>query len=104
MAPLHAGAKVFPAAADDAWAATEWVAERAADLGSDAKCLAVAGDSAGGNLAAVVALRARERGLPLALQVLVYPALSEIARTIRSVHGERDAHHDRTAREDEAQR
>src|SRR5437867_1628872 len=64
----------FPAAVDDAWAATRWVAAHAAALGIDAGRLAVGGDSAGGNLAAVVALLARDHGAPsLALQVLVYP-------------------------------
>jgi acetyl esterase/lipase len=64
---------VYPAAADDCWAALTWTAAHAADIGGDASRLAVAGDSAGGNLAAVVALRARDEGLPLRLQVLVYP-------------------------------
>ena len=63
----------FPAAVEDAWAATAWVAEHAASLGGDTSRIAVGGDSSGGNLAAVVALRARERGLGLALQLLVYP-------------------------------
>src|SRR2546427_3482673 len=64
----------FPAAIDDAWAATRWGAAHAAALGIDAGRLAVGGDSAGGNLAAVVALLARDHGAPsLALQVLVYP-------------------------------
>ena len=64
----------FPAATDDAWAATRWVAAHAAELGIDAGRLAVGGDSAGGNLAAVVALLARDHGAPsLALQVLIYP-------------------------------
>jgi acetyl esterase len=71
LAPEHR----FPAAADDAYAATRWVAEHAAELGGDASRIAVGGDSAGGNLAAVVALMARDRGGPrLVHQVLVYPA------------------------------
>jgi acetyl esterase len=56
----------YPAALEDAWSATEWAAERFAPL-------AVAGDSAGGQLAASVALRARDAGVPLALQALIYP-------------------------------
>ena len=64
----------FPAAVEDSWAALEWVAGLADSLGGDASRLAVAGDSAGGNLAAVLALRARSRGGPeLRQQVLIYP-------------------------------
>ena len=65
----------FPAAVDDAVAAWCWVMAHAAALGMDPACIAVAGDSAGGNLAAVVALLARD-GLapPPCLQVLIYPA------------------------------
>jgi acetyl esterase len=63
----------FPAAVEDSWAATQWVAHEALKLGGDASRIVVAGDSAGGNLAAAVALRARDSGLDLALQVLVYP-------------------------------
>ena len=65
---------VFPAAVEDAIAATRWVSENAATLGVDADRLAVAGDSAGGNLAAVVALAARDAGAPkIAFQALLYP-------------------------------
>ena len=64
----------FPTAAEDSYAATRWVVEEANALGVDARRLAVCGDSAGGNLAAAVALMARDRGGPaLSLQVLVYP-------------------------------
>ena len=71
LAPEHR----FPAAADDCEAATRWVSTNASELGGDASRLAVAGDSAGGNLAAVVARRARDAGGPsIAYQLLVYPA------------------------------
>jgi acetyl esterase len=64
----------FPAAADDCLAAYEWALAHAAEVGADASRVAIGGDSAGGNLAAVVSLDARERGLPQPkLQVLVYP-------------------------------
>ncbi|HEY3186871.1 MAG TPA: alpha/beta hydrolase, partial [Solirubrobacteraceae bacterium] len=64
----------FPAAVDDAWAATRWVVAHADRLGIDARRIAVGGDSAGGNLAAVVALLARDAGTPkIALQALLYP-------------------------------
>lgn len=63
----------FPAALDDAWTATAWVAEHATSIGADPTRIAVGGDSAGGNLAAVVALRARDRGLAIAHQLLIYP-------------------------------
>ena len=72
MAPEHR----FPAAPQDCYAATAWVAEHASDFGGDPDRLAVAGDSAGGNLAAVVALMAREvDGPPLRFQLLIYPAV-----------------------------
>jgi len=80
LAPEHK----FPAAVDDAWAATRWVVAHADDLGIDARCLALGGDSAGGNLAAVVALLARDQGAPsIALQVLIYP-VTELAAETRS--------------------
>jgi acetyl esterase len=63
----------FPGAADDCVAAWAWVTDHAAELGGDGR-IALGGDSAGGNLAAVVALVAREQGLPIpVLQLLVYP-------------------------------
>ncbi|HEX2492703.1 MAG TPA: alpha/beta hydrolase [Steroidobacter sp.] len=67
---------VFPAALDDAWAATQWVAKNGAALNVDAPRMTVLGESAGGNLAAVVCLLARDAGFPrIALQALVYPAV-----------------------------
>jgi len=80
LAPEHK----FPAAVDDAWAATRWVVANAAKLGVDPSRLAVGGDSAGGNLAAVVALMARDHGAPvIKLQVLVYP-VTDVAAESRS--------------------
>jgi acetyl esterase len=68
----------FPAAVDDCLAATRWVQAHAAELGLDAQRLAVGGDSAGGNLAAVVAIALRDApdaaALPIAFQLLIYPA------------------------------
>jgi acetyl esterase len=72
LAPEHK----FPAALDDCWAATQWVAAHATELGGDPTRLAVGGDSAGGNLAAAVALRAKEAGGPaLRFQLLIYPVV-----------------------------
>jgi acetyl esterase/lipase len=70
----------FPAAVDDCYGALRWAAEHAAELKIDAARLAVAGDSAGGNLAAAVALMARDRsGPPLVYQLLVYPVIDSTA-------------------------
>ena len=64
----------YPAAADDCYAAAAWVAENGADLGADGSRMAVCGDSAGGNLSAVVSQMARDRGGPtIAAQVLHVP-------------------------------
>lgn len=72
LAPEHP----FPAAVDDSWEALGWIADRAESLGLDAGRLAVMGDSAGGNLAAVAAQRSlTEGGPPLRAQVLIYPAV-----------------------------
>ncbi|MFJ3633492.1 alpha/beta hydrolase [Streptomyces sp. NPDC090112] len=74
----------FPAAAEDAHAVLRWAGEHAGELGGDARALVVAGDSAGGNLAAASLLLARERGgPPVALQVLVCPVL-DLGRERRS--------------------
>jgi len=68
----------FPAAVEDAIAAAHWVRSQAGALKLDASRMAVGGDSAGGNLAAVVALAARDAGdLPLAFQLLIYPATDQ---------------------------
>lgn len=65
---------VYPAAVDDSYAALEWVYAHAADIGGDASRIAVGGDSAGGNLAAVVSRNARDRtGPPVVFQLLFYP-------------------------------
>ena len=72
LAPEHP----FPAAVEDSWSALLWAYEHGAELGADPGRLAVAGDSAGGNIAAVLARRARdEGGPPLRFQLLVYPVI-----------------------------
>ncbi|HTQ61016.1 MAG TPA: alpha/beta hydrolase [Candidatus Solibacter sp.] len=74
----------YPAAPEDAYAATKWVAEHGSELGGDADRIAVGGDGAGGNLAAVVTLMARDNNAPrLIFQVLIYPTLD--ASTLRPV-------------------
>jgi acetyl esterase len=74
LAPEHR----FPAAFDDSLAATRWVHAQAADLGVDAQRFAVGGDSAGGNLAAAVAIALRDAGaLRVGFQLLIYPATDQ---------------------------
>lgn len=78
LAPEHK----FPAATDDTFAALQWVGEHIAEHGGDPSRIAVMGDSAGGNLAAVAAQRARDEGGPqLVGQVLIYPAVDGAADT-----------------------
>jgi len=77
LAPEHR----FPTAVHDAWAATRWLAAQGADIGVDGSRLALGGDSAGGTLAAVCALLARDAGLPLALQLLITPGTTPHADT-----------------------
>ena len=69
LAPEHP----FPAAVEDCWAAYQWLAEHAEELGGDPDRLAVGGDSAGGYLSATTALQAAAAGVPMRFQLLVYP-------------------------------
>ena len=69
LAPEHP----FPAAVEDCHQALAWVSAHAAELGGDARRIAVCGDSAGGNLAAVLALLSRKKGPGIRYQVLIYP-------------------------------
>ena len=78
LAPEHR----FPTAVNDAWDALAWLAGEGAEaLGLDAARIAIGGDSAGGTLAAVCAIQARDAGLPLALQLLIYPGVAAHADT-----------------------
>jgi acetyl esterase/lipase len=82
----------FPSAVHDCWAATEWLVDNAKQLGLDPPHIAIGGDSAGGNLAAVTALRARDEGIDLACQFLLYPAVdaqldTESARRLSDGYG-----------------
>lgn len=77
LAPEHR----FPTAQNDAWDALQWLSVQGARLGLDTSRLAVGGDSAGGTLAAVCAIEARDAGLPLALQLLFYPGCAAFQDT-----------------------
>jgi|JI10StandDraft_1071094.scaffolds.fasta_scaffold106312_3 acetyl esterase len=78
LAPEHR----FPGAVDDCFAAVKWIEQNAASLGVDANRMAVAGDSAGGNLAAVVCMLARQKGGPrIVYQLLIYPVTQWKAET-----------------------
>jgi acetyl esterase len=89
LAPEHR----YPAAVEDAYAATLWASRNAAELGGTQQRLAVAGDSAGGNLAAVVALGARDRGGPaIGFQLLVYP-ITDVGMDTASYRENADGYH-----------
>jgi acetyl esterase len=89
LAPEHP----WPSAIDDAYAALLWVGDHTTELGIDPTRLAVAGDSAGGNIAAVVAQMARDRGgPPLVFQLMIYPVIDSTA-----------ARNDRPSRRDNAE-
>jgi acetyl esterase len=77
LAPEHR----FPMAVDDAWSAMRWLATQGVSLGLDSTRFAVGGDSAGGTLAAVCAIHARDIGLKLALQLLITPGTTAHADT-----------------------
>ena len=73
--PARTGVRRTRAGLDDCWAVLEWVAANGGELGGDTTRIAVGGDSAGGNLAAVMAIKARDAGVALRHQLLVYPAV-----------------------------
>lgn len=75
----------FPVAANDAWDSLQWLASHGDELGLDVRRMAVGGDSAGGTLAAMCAILARDAGIRLALQLLIYPGCA--------AHQDTDAHH-----------
>jgi acetyl esterase len=77
LAPEHP----YPAAVEDCWAAFRWAVEHADELGADPQRVAVGGDSAGGYLAAVVAIKAAEAGVPCVFQLLVYPVTDHVDQT-----------------------
>jgi acetyl esterase len=76
----------YPAAVHDCVAAHRWLVENAAAVGADPQRLGVGGDSAGGNLAAVVALHAADAGLPLAFQLLIYPGTDMVEEAASRGH------------------
>ncbi len=77
LAPEHR----FPAAVEDCWSSFQWVSEYAEQLGADPDRIAVGGDSAGGYLSAVTAIRAAEAGIPLRFQLLLYPVTNMAERS-----------------------
>lgn len=90
LAPEHP----FPAAADDAFAAMQWVHAHLGEFGGASLPLCVGGDSAGGNLAAVMAVQCRDAGIKLAAQLLLYPSTdlsAESDSTVRDLYLGKDA-------------
>lgn len=86
LAPEHP----FPAGLDDAWWALRWLRSATHSMGLDADRIAIGGDSAGGNLAAVLAYFARDAELPLCLQYLAYPAMDQLSESASMrLYGER---------------